>query len=198
MGKAEITSEFILQKVAPYFNQHGYDGTSLSDITALTGLTKGAIYGNFKNKENLAVEAFRYNVRNLINEISKRTMLCDKSYEKLFSITKFYESYMEYSEQLGGCPILQIGADNLHSNSLLKAKVKSITIKIKKSLEDIIRDGMSNCEMKAELDPIKLSNVIYGTIEGGIFMSTLLDDESILKDNIEYLNQLITESILRE
>ena len=49
--KAEQTSEFIIQKVAPIFNKHGYYGTSMSDLTQATGLTKGAIYGNFKNKE---------------------------------------------------------------------------------------------------------------------------------------------------
>ena len=29
----------------------GYTGTSLSDIVDATGLTKGAIYGNFANKD---------------------------------------------------------------------------------------------------------------------------------------------------
>ena len=42
------TSDFILETVAPIFNRKGYAGTSLSDLTAATGLTKGAIYFNFK------------------------------------------------------------------------------------------------------------------------------------------------------
>ncbi|WP_144916166.1 TetR/AcrR family transcriptional regulator [Mucilaginibacter frigoritolerans] len=35
------TRDFILQKVAPLFNKKGYAGTSLSDLTDATGLTKG-------------------------------------------------------------------------------------------------------------------------------------------------------------
>jgi len=57
------TSDFILQRVAPIFNKQGYVGTSLSDLTEVTGLTKGAIYFNFKNKEELAVKAFKFNVK---------------------------------------------------------------------------------------------------------------------------------------
>jgi TetR/AcrR family transcriptional repressor of nem operon len=36
----------------------GYSGTSMSDITAATGLTKGSIYGNFENKDEVAIAAF--------------------------------------------------------------------------------------------------------------------------------------------
>jgi len=52
--KAERTSAFIIERVAPVFNKHGYIGTSMSDLTEATGLTKGALYGNFENKEALA------------------------------------------------------------------------------------------------------------------------------------------------
>jgi len=50
MGKAEQTRRMIIEKAAPIFNKKGYLGTSISDLTKSTGLTKGAIYGNFKDK----------------------------------------------------------------------------------------------------------------------------------------------------
>jgi len=61
MSKAEKTKQFIIEKTAPVFNTKGYTSTSLSDITKSTGLTKGSIYGNFENKEEVALEAYRYN-----------------------------------------------------------------------------------------------------------------------------------------
>lgn len=53
-SKAEKTRKFIIESTAQHFNNKGYQGTSISDITGATGLTKGSIYGNFKNKEDLA------------------------------------------------------------------------------------------------------------------------------------------------
>jgi AcrR family transcriptional regulator len=64
--KAAKTSRYIIERTAPIFNRNGYTGTSLSDITKATGLTKGAIYGNFKNKEELALEAFNYIIKPLL------------------------------------------------------------------------------------------------------------------------------------
>jgi AcrR family transcriptional regulator len=43
------------------FNTKGYNSTSLSDITQATGLTKGSIYGNFENKDQVAIEVYKYN-----------------------------------------------------------------------------------------------------------------------------------------
>ena len=62
MGKAEETRRFIIEKVAPIFNMHGYEGTSLSQLIEAIGLTKGALYGNFKNKDEIALAALEYNI----------------------------------------------------------------------------------------------------------------------------------------
>ena len=67
LSKAEVTTKYILETVAPIFNQKGYAATSMDDITRATGLTKGAIYGNFKNKETLAIEAFKKNANGSVS-----------------------------------------------------------------------------------------------------------------------------------
>jgi TetR/AcrR family transcriptional repressor of nem operon len=61
MSKAEKTKQFIIEKTATLFNTKGYTSTSLSDITAVTGLTKGSIYGNFENKDDVALQAYKHN-----------------------------------------------------------------------------------------------------------------------------------------
>ncbi len=60
MNKAERTRHFIIEKAAPIFNTKGYAGTSLSDMTEATGLTKGSIYGNFADKDEVALACFEH------------------------------------------------------------------------------------------------------------------------------------------
>ena len=64
-SKAERTSQYILETVEPVFNRLGYASTSMAEITKVTGLTKGAVYGNFENKEELALSAFDYNIKRI-------------------------------------------------------------------------------------------------------------------------------------
>jgi hypothetical protein len=62
MSKAEKTRAFIIEKAAPIFNMKGFAGTSMADLTEATGLTKGAIYGNFENKDEVALAVYDYNL----------------------------------------------------------------------------------------------------------------------------------------
>ncbi|MBD0734915.1 TetR family transcriptional regulator [Streptomyces sp. CBMA29] len=53
--RAETTRRFLLEAAARLFDERGYAGTSISDISALSGRTSGAIYFHFANKEKLAL-----------------------------------------------------------------------------------------------------------------------------------------------
>jgi AcrR family transcriptional regulator len=53
--RAEATRRSLLEAAAHLFNERGYAGTSISDISELSGRTSGAIYFHYTNKENLAL-----------------------------------------------------------------------------------------------------------------------------------------------
>jgi AcrR family transcriptional regulator len=48
-----MTREHLLEAAAVVFARDGYYGASLDDVAAAAGFTKGAVYSNFKNKEDL-------------------------------------------------------------------------------------------------------------------------------------------------
>jgi AcrR family transcriptional regulator len=52
--RAERTRNAILDAAAAVFDEHGFNGASLSDILAKAGVTKGALYFHFASKEDLA------------------------------------------------------------------------------------------------------------------------------------------------
>jgi AcrR family transcriptional regulator len=53
----ERDSESSLRR-RPSFNRRGFDGCSMQDISAATGLEKGSLYSHFATKEELAAAAF--------------------------------------------------------------------------------------------------------------------------------------------
>ncbi|MBD0707263.1 MULTISPECIES: TetR family transcriptional regulator [unclassified Streptomyces] len=54
-----MTYDLVIGAAAAEFSLHGFAGTNLADITARTGLTKGALYGHFSSKADLAGELTR-------------------------------------------------------------------------------------------------------------------------------------------
>jgi len=52
-GKRARTRKRLMEAAAAVIAEKGFDRASLEDIAALAGMTRGAVYGNFKNKEEL-------------------------------------------------------------------------------------------------------------------------------------------------
>lgn len=53
--RAETTRQALLEAAARLFDERGYAGTSITDISELSGHTSGAIYFHYTSKENLAL-----------------------------------------------------------------------------------------------------------------------------------------------
>jgi TetR/AcrR family transcriptional repressor of nem operon len=52
-GKGDLTRQKIIGKSMQLFSVKGYFNTSVADIVKETGLTKGGLYGHFRNKEEV-------------------------------------------------------------------------------------------------------------------------------------------------
>jgi AcrR family transcriptional regulator len=51
--RRQQTRDYLLRAAAQVFAQHGFHGASLDQVAAAAGFTKGAVYSNFKNKDDL-------------------------------------------------------------------------------------------------------------------------------------------------
>ncbi|MGZ3758223.1 MAG: TetR/AcrR family transcriptional regulator [Mucilaginibacter sp.] len=192
---AEIlnTRDFILQKVAPIFNKQGYVGASLSDLTEATGLTKGAIYFYFKNKEELAVKAFKLNVKKVTAPLAAQINQHSNAIEKIQALTNYYRNYYELIADNGGCPILNMGADSNHINPALFEAVKKVSKRLENDLITIIQNGVNNGEIGPNIDAEAYGKNIYAMIEGSIFMATTRHDGSYINNMMDMIDQLIRE-----
>lgn len=193
--KAERTTAYIIKTVAPIFNKHGYIGTSMSDLTKATGLTKGALYGNFKNKEELSLVAFEYNSTKLLKSIDEKLNTEDNSLEKLFALTNFYRKYDIYTLEMGGCPVLKVGVDAQYNNELLKNAVKKTIKTIEEKIAIVVENGVNSNEITLPVTPLQFAKQFYTMIQGGVAMATTTGDRKYLLNTIAYLEQLVQKEI---
>jgi AcrR family transcriptional regulator len=195
LSKAEQTTKYIIEKVAPIFNKKGYAATSMRDITEATGLTKGAIYGNFENKEAIAIAAFNKNVNDLLKKIALHQEQSDSPLQKLFLITDFYRSYNDYNKKLGGCPILNIGVDANQQYTRLLAQVQYVIHKTQNNIVKLVEWGKEKGEIKEMVDSHQFAKHLYTRIQGAVFMSYTMSDTSYLIDTADEIDQYILNTL---
>ena len=191
LTKAEKTTKFIIETVAPIFNKKGYAATSMADIVEATGLTKGAIYGNFANKEAIAIAAFHKNINDLLKKVAKHQEESSSPLAKLFLITDFYRNYYEYSISLGGCPILNIGVDAMNQDTELLIQVQNVIHKTQNNIRKLIDLAKVEGEVKETVDSEKFAKFLYARIQGAIFMSQTMQDNSYLLETTDEIDEFI-------
>ncbi len=193
--KAERTTAYIIETVAPVFNKHGYIGTSMSALTDATGLTKGALYGNFENKEALALSAFQYNSKRLLSAIDTQLNIEGTSLDKINQYILFYRNYDVHTADIGGCPILNIGVDAQHNNKLLAAATKETIQEIEGKIALVLENGVNSGQLKLPVTPLQFAKQLYTMITGAVAMATMTKDKKYLMNTVAYLSVLIRKEI---
>lgn len=187
MVRSEKTRQLIIEKTAEIFNKKGYTGTHLSDLTAATGLTKGSIYGNFKDKQEVALEAFRHNYKTLVSGFNKRMAKENTATDKLLAFVDFFKKKHKKVFESGGCAVLNTATDvDDTQNREIFREVQKALLNWRQVIEDIIRQGMESGELQS-VDATKMANKIIALIEGSILMSKTLKDSKILIENLDSL-----------
>lgn len=193
--KAQRTKVFIIEKVAPLFNKHGYAATSLNDITNATGLTKGAVYGNFKNKEAIALAAYEFNSNALLTALEKAVIAKAHPLEKLSAFTNFYKNYLQFIKPIGGCPILNVGVDALENHKALSHSVKNTIKALEKMVTQILMEGIANNILHVRVLPAQFSKQLMTMLLGAVSMSSITSDHKYLINTVAYLDQLVVREI---
>lgn len=191
MSKADHTKQFIIEKTASVFNTKGYAGTSMSDIMSATGLSKGCIYGNFENKDEVAIEAFEYNFRKVTEHMKLRLQATENSIERLLVYPDTYRNYFRYPYLQAGCPILNSATEVDDTHPALKERVIKALDFWRTSLENQIKRGISRGEILQDTKPEEVAVIMISMIEGAFMQAKLTGRLTEMKIAMNYLEKII-------
>jgi TetR/AcrR family transcriptional repressor of nem operon len=187
--KGERTRQRIVRKAAAVFNQHGYSGTSLSELMAETGLEKGGIYRHFESKEDLAVAAFDYTW----SEVNRRRMeILDAIPTPLGKLHGMVDSFAQKPSVVpGGCAIMNTAVDADDGNPVLRTHAREALREWLNYLEGLVVEGVAQGEIDKKTSPASVASIIIATLEGSLMMSRLTNDRSPLCHAREHLHHLL-------
>lgn len=190
-SKGEKTRQFIIEKTAPIFNIKGYAGTYLSDLQEATGLTKGGIYFNFENKDEVALAAFDYNFGRVNDYIAKEILSHEHSVDRLLVYPKVYRDFLKIPFLQTGCPILNTATEADDTHPQLKAKAADALQHWKKSIENQVKRGIALGEITSDTNPTEIAVIIISLIEGALMQAKVTNRSTELRIAMNYLEKMI-------
>jgi TetR/AcrR family transcriptional repressor of nem operon len=196
MGKAEETRKSIIEKSAVVFNKNGFQRTSMSTLTHALGLTKGAIYGHFTDKDDLAVEAFRFSVDRIRRRIGERIGEHEGALGRLRAYAESFVVLFEETRNAGGCPILNTAADSDDAHPQLLDEVRRALIAWEETIVRLVELGKSTGEFRLGADACAFAANFIALIEGGVLLAKTLNDRKYLERSVGAIDLLIDAMLL--
>jgi TetR/AcrR family transcriptional repressor of nem operon len=195
MRKGEKTRTHIIIKSAELFNQKGYAGSTIQDIMDETGLSKGGVYRNFANKDEIAVEAFEYAGKVLWSHVSAAVEGEGSATERILAMCDVYRDAVNNPPLKGGCPLLNTAVESDHSYPVLRDRAFEAYRQMSGFIKGILEEGITNDEFRKDMDTESIASFIFSAMEGSVMSSRLtLDNKHVAytMQNIKLLLQTFT------
>lgn len=192
MGKAAQTRQLIIEKSAPVFNTKGYAGTSLNDLIEATGLTKGALYGNFEDKDAIALAALEYNLAKVIQGFARMMEGRTHALDRMRAFTDYYRKLGQKNiVLLSGCPIVNTAPEVDDTHPELREKVNEAIQTWRHTIIRILVKGMGRGEVRDDLNPSQFASQFIALIEGSVLLAKSMGDLRFFNDAIELADKMI-------
>lgn len=193
MRDPEYTRNKILQRSGVLFNTHGYKSTSISDITGATGLTKGAIYTHFRNKEELERTSLAMLAESMYEKMRNAIKVEPTAGLKLRAIFRFFESYITDPPFKGGCPLMNAAIESDDASPILKKEALKILTTLRRSIVVVLENGIKHGQIKPGINVEFFATLIIASLEGAIMMGKLQDNNEDIRRILKHLESQLIE-----
>lgn len=170
-GYKEEARKRIIEAALEVFRRKGFRATRMEDIAKVLGISKGAIYTYFKNKDDLFAQSAQYYRQNFESDMNVRIQTSEN--KDLFDI--FFDIFTEYLTKFGH--VLTFEMMNLALNDeKFMAFIKEDGEKDKecflKYLDYLQKEG----KIRQDIDIHELSDHII-TLFNGLYLRAFLDTD---------------------
>jgi TetR/AcrR family transcriptional repressor of nem operon len=190
--KGNLSRQKIIKKSMQLFSVKGYFNTSIADVVKETGLTKGGLYGHFKNKQEIwyavydeCVRTWKRVVFNGVRDIPDPLKRIEKVIENSL------KNYLGGGVFEGGCFLLNslvdlTGQSPTMSNHVLEG-FKGFAALLRLWLEEAARQGLLRDELHLEA----IADFIMVSVNGAAPLYAASRDPAVWQHTLAQLSLYI-------
>ncbi|MFV0312467.1 MAG: TetR/AcrR family transcriptional regulator [Dysgonomonas sp.] len=196
------TEELILKKTFGLLLLKGFDATSITDIQAATGLSRGLLYHYFKNKEELFIQVtekffiqiFDFDIRKAKDYTVTEFIgfMCDR----FCNISKVISGIVEETGSIKDVSMLNyhfLFYQVMQRDAIFRNNYRTTTEKERTGWEYALKNSIERNEIRIDIDVDVSANQLFTLTDGiwfqGIFSS---DGQSVIRNLENTLRHYIT------
>jgi TetR/AcrR family transcriptional repressor of nem operon len=167
MPKPNVREE-ILTAGVDTLHRHGFNATSVQDITDAAGVPKGSFYNHFESKEVLGAEVVR---RFMQNRRAHLAILRDANMAPLSRLRKYFEGMNQIvakNNYSHGCLLGNFGAELSDQSPLIRERLAQAFEDWSKLIANVIAESQAAGDMSKDFSPKTLAGFFLNGWEGAL------------------------------
>ncbi|MBB4685640.1 TetR/AcrR family transcriptional regulator [Amycolatopsis jiangsuensis] len=157
-GRPGYDLESLLQVAAKLFNERGYDGTSMEDLSRKLGITKSAIYHHVPGKEELLRLAVDRALDGLFAVADETAELAGPAIERLEHLVR--GSVLVLADRLPFVTLLL----RVRGNTKVERAALARRREFDHLVTDLVKQAEAEGDVRPDLDPAVAARLLFGTV----------------------------------
>jgi TetR/AcrR family transcriptional repressor of nem operon len=190
------TREKILDAAQALILERGYSGTTVDDILAAAGVTKGAFFYHFKSKSDLAaalLQRFNANDEQTFNDTRMRAeqLSNDPLQQVLIFIGLFEEMFTGLTEPYPGCLFASYVQELQQFDATTQTLIKDSFLRWRELLREKFDAIAKRYPPKIAIDSDDLADAFTVVFEGGFITSKALEEPDLVATQLRLYKRYI-------
>lgn len=157
-GRPGYDLESLLAVAVELFNERGYDGTSMEDLSRKLGITKSAIYHHVRSKDELLSLAVNRGLDALFAEAGKLDDVEGRAIDKLEHLVR--ASVRVLVEQLPFVTLLL----RVRGNSQVERDALARRREFDQIVADLVSKAAADGDLRPDVDPATSARLLFGMV----------------------------------
>lgn len=190
-SKARKTRERLLREGAQLFSVKGYFHTTVDDVMARAGLTKGGFYAHFESKEALARAVIEHATTVWMEKVASHVARFSDPREQLRQLLEAYRLYAVDRTFEGGCFFVNLSVEVDDQNDDLRSLVDERFVQFRALVVTLLEMGKAMGSFRADTPSSGLATAIVGYLTGTMMQAKATRDFTLFDAGNQVMTQLL-------
>jgi TetR/AcrR family transcriptional regulator, transcriptional repressor for nem operon len=163
----EFDEAEVVQAAREQFWLHGFNGTSLDDLTVVTGLGRGSLYAAFTDKRNLFLRALDDYAAAVMGQLLADLRDPDKSgRDRVVDHIRFITKLLTADTKGKGCLMAKSAAEMGATDKEVSRRVRKWLDGYQRDIAEAIQAAQRDGEIDPDVEPDELALLILALLRG--------------------------------
>lgn len=165
-SQRQETFDKILAAALDLFVSRGFEGTTVDEIAAAAGLTKGAIYFHFATKDDVLLALLDQVEKNFVDPMDRRVRRAGPSAREKFVAFAHQQSELGVGRTKLAILAIKTSSDFAAGDERFGPRIRHIYRRLYDIVEDIVELGKAQGDFRADISTRQMASFVIATHDG--------------------------------